>query len=456
VGRAVIITGVLNGRGRGVLVGVLAVAVGVRIDAQIPASAYPARRAAAMARLGRDILIVPARASLMAADQPSFLQAPDFQYLTGLESVLGSILVLDGMTSTAVLFVAPAPAARDGVVRTVADSARSLQLSDVLPVSALEPWLRNRFEGAGRTAYVASTDERGAVSAPLPMARSILRWRSWLMTLGAADVKSAASILSAMREIKDEAELSILRRVARASRDAALAGIRAVAPGKWEHDSELAVVNACRAAGVRGISFWPWTLSGPNAASPALSNSFLAYDHLDRQMAAGEVVRVDVGCQLDHYMGDVGRTVPVSGVFTAGQREAWDLFIAGYRAGFPRIRDGATVSSVFEAILAEVRRRSTSLTTAQGKRASEQLLGPHGTDAWAFHGVGLDDAEGVPTVLRTGMIVAYELMFTVDTDAFYLEDMIAVTNGGFELLTPALPYSAEEIQAFMAPRGPKR
>ena len=45
-------------------------------------------------------------------------------------------------------------------------------------------------------------------------------------------------------------------------------------------------------------------------------------------MKAGEVVRVDVGCQVDHYMGDVGRTAPVSGTFTAGQREAWDLFIA--------------------------------------------------------------------------------------------------------------------------------
>ena len=409
-----------------------------------------------MARLGRDILIVPARASFMAADQAAFQQAPDFQYLTGMENVLGSILLLDGAASIAVLFVAPGSATTQAVIRIGADSAQSLQLSDVQPISALEPWLRRRFEGTGTTAYVASTDERGAVNAPLPMARSVMRWRSWLTTLGASDVKSAASILSPMRETKDERELSILRRVARASREAALAGIRAVAPGTWEHDSELAVVNACRAAGARGVSFWPWTLSGPNAMSPSLSSSFLAYDHLDRQMKAGEVVRVDVGCQLDHYMGDVGRTVPVSGVFTAGQREAWDLFIAGYRAGFPRIRDGATARSVFDEVLAEVRRRSTSLITAEGRRAAEVLLGVHGTEEWTFHGVGLEGAEGAPAVLRTGMVVAYELMFTVDTDAFYLEDMIAVTNGGFELLTPALPYSAEEIQSVMARRAPAR
>jgi len=46
--------------------------------------------------------------------------------------------------------------------------------------------------------------------------------------------------------------------------------------------------------------------------------------------------------------------------------------------------------------------------------------------------------------------VAYELMFTVDGDGFYLEDMIAVTRDGADLLTPGLPYTAREIEAAMA------
>jgi Xaa-Pro aminopeptidase len=174
---------------------------------------------------------------------------------------------------------------------------------------------------------------------------------------------------------------------------------------------------------------------------------------MDRQMKRGEVARVDVGCQIDHYMGDVGRTVPVSGVFSAGQREAWDLLIAAYRAGLPHIRHGADVRRIFDAALAEVRQRSASLGTPEGRHAADVLLGPHGTDTWTLHGVGLDDAEGAPPVLRAGMTVAYELMFVVDGDAFYLEDMIAVTDTGYELLTPALPYTAREIQAVMAKRA---
>jgi Xaa-Pro aminopeptidase len=173
-------------------------------------------------------------------------------------------------------------------------------------------------------------------------------------------------------------------------------------------------------------------------------------------MQAGEVVRVDVGCQVDHYMGDVGRTAPVSGTFTAGQREAWDLFIAGYRAGLQTIKDQVNAKAVYDAALTEVRRRAPSLTTVQGRHAAETLLGPKGTEAWELHGVGLDDAEGLPEMLRAGMVVAYELMFTVDGDGFYLEDMIAVTSNGFELLTPGLPYTAREIEAAMAAGATRR
>ena len=72
-----------------------------------------------------------------------------------------------------------------------------------------------------------------------------------------------------------------------------------------------------------------------------------------------------------------------------------------------------------------------------------------GTEAWELHGVGLDDAEGLPDTLRAGMVVAYELMLVAGGDGFYLEDMIAITQGGHEVLTAGLPYTAAEIEATM-------
>jgi Xaa-Pro aminopeptidase len=404
-----------------------------------------------MAGISGDMLIVPARASFLADDQLGFVQAADFQYLTGLDELVGAVLVLDGAASTATLFVGPRnPLLTRGVITPDSESARRLQLSGVQPVETLEPWLRQRFARTASTVYVAPTDARSPVAAPLPMAGSVARWQAWLTSLGATKVTPAVGVLRPLREIKDAREIALLRHVGRTSGEALLAGLRALAPGKWQHETELTVVNACRAAGARSVSFWPWTMSGPNADFNSLWNSFLSYDHLDRQMRAGEVVRVDVGCQVDHYMGDVGRTAPVSGKFTEGQREAWDLFIAGYRAGLATIKDRVSAKTVYDAALTQVRRHAPSLKTLQGRRAAETLLGPKGTEAWQLHGVGLDDAEGLPEVLRAGMVVAYELMFTLDGDGFYLEDMIAVKNDGYEMLTPGLPYTAREIETAMA------
>jgi Xaa-Pro aminopeptidase len=146
----------------------------------------------------------------------------------------------------------------------------------------------------------------------------------------------------------------------------------------------------------------------------------------------------------------------VSGRFDPGQRETWDLFIAGYRAGLAAFKDGARTPDIYRVMLDRVRARAPSLETALGKQAAAILLGPGGTDPWEIHGVGLDDAEGQPEVLRAGMTVAYELMFAVDGQGFYLEDMVLVTKDGYRLLTPGLPYTASEIEAVMSRRGPRR
>ena len=417
---------------------------------QIPDAAYSARRANALAWLGSDVLVVPARGSFLADDQLGFMQAPDFQYLTGLSEQVGAVLLLDGSDTSVSLFVPrPSPLVSLGIIAPTAESAQRLRINAVLPIDSLEPRLRRRFAAAPTTAFIGTSDSRGAVATPLPMANSGLRWRAWVRTLGATDGRPATPILRGLRDIKSDEEIAILRRVGAASGEAFLAGIRALRVGTTQRQAEMAVVHACHAAGARGVSFWPWTMSGPNARFTNLFSSFQSYEHIDRVMQRDEVVRVDVGCQREHYMGDVGRTAPVSGRFTAGQREAWDLLIAGYRAGLPLIRDGAATRDVLAAAIAEIRRLAPTLTTPEGKHAAEVLLATDGTSPWEIHGVGLDDAEGQPETLRAGMVVAYELMFVVDGDGFYLEDMIAVGAAGHEILTPGLPYTAREIEAAM-------
>jgi Xaa-Pro aminopeptidase len=254
-----------------------------------------------------------------------------------------------------------------------------------------------------------------------------------------------------LREIKDSAEVATLARVGRASGRAMLAGMRALRTGRRQRTVEEEIVASCiRDGGVH--SFWPWAMSGPRGVYTDLFNSFVDYENNDRTMVDGELVRVDVGCQLEQYMGDVGRTAPVSGRFTPGQREAWDLFIAGYQAGLAEVRDGAMVRDVFEVARRRIRSLEGTLRTPAGKQALAELLSPRGVEAWQFHNVGLDDAEGAPPTLRTGMVVAYELMFALDGEGYYLEDMLLVEPRGYRNLTPGLPYTGNRAD-HAAPAG---
>ncbi|MGD2068610.1 MAG: hypothetical protein PVI57_07980 [Gemmatimonadota bacterium] len=93
-------------------------------------------------------------------------------------------------------------------------------------------------------------------------------------------------------------------------------------------------------------------------------------------------------------------------------------------------------------------RRTGSLGTATGRAAAEAILSGE-EYVWHIHGVGIDSGEDIPDTLETGMVVAYEPGVSVGEDAFYLEDMILVTENGHRILSEGLPYSADEIAQIM-------
>jgi Xaa-Pro aminopeptidase len=421
------------------------------VAAQAPPASmdFRAHRQRVLEPLGPRLLLVPSQQAYKGDDQAGFKQATDFQYLTGISDVIGAVLAIDGSARRSVLFAPAKPPALTRPWPRDSDATR-LGIDSVLPIDSLEAWLRRHLDHPG--ILIAPNDPRGAVRGPVPMAGTVTRWGAWLASLGyLGAVSSATPVLRPLREVKDANEIAILAQVGTLSGQAMLAGMRALRPGQRQRIAEAAVVNTCiRGGGVH--SFWPWAMSGPHGVYTDLWNSFVDYDNHDRVMRAGELVRVDVGCALQQYMGDVGRTAPVSGRFTPGQREAWDLFIAAYKSGLPLVRDGARVSDIFDAARATIRARRSSLVTPLGQSAAAELLSPRGIEAWQFHGVGLDDAEGAPVVLRAGMVVAYEIMFAVGGEHFYLEDMLVVESSGYRNLTAGLPYTAAEIEGAMQGR----
>jgi Xaa-Pro aminopeptidase len=433
-------------------------ALALLFSMQIASAEYASRRERLMAEHSDGIVLLHARSTPATLVEPSFKQDANFLYFTGLPSQLGAILALDGPRREVLLFVPEAPVLFGNRVEGASlapgvDSARAHGFAGVEPWESFLPYLKKRLsEGVGKLYLdgARSPEFPGTPDPMLPVSGDKLLWRrSVEAALPEVEIVSAEAAIRAMRWAKSPAEVEILREVARASTAALLAGIRSVRPGRSQRSSELAVVNACFEAEAVAPSFWPWTMSGPNAHVGNVVRSFFDYEHLNRGMKVGELVRVDVGCALGHYEGDVGRTVPVSGKFTAGQREALELLARAYRAGLAAMEGGVSLDAVRSRARAEVESAQATLATDYARRAAAHLLQAPLRETWHIHGVGLDGGETGTDTLEAGAVVAFEPMFAIDEDAYYMEDMILVTASGHEVLTSGLPYTADEIESSM-------
>lgn len=425
--------------------------------APIPTAEYQARRARALSTFSDGILLAHARPSEKEMEQWGFVQAATFLYFSGLPETAGAILALDGPTGEALVFLPPAPQSFgmrvEGLVPEPGpETARSLGVDAARPWSDFVPWLEGRLRDGDPLLYLDHSRRPEATGVPpglSPVAGAHTLWRTTLeRRFPSARFADAKEEIMRQKAVKSEAEIRILERNARTTAVSLLAVAERLEPGVRQRETEAAMVRTCLRSGGEGPSFWPWTMSGPNAHTGRLVSAFFRYEQLDRVAREGELVRVDIGCAGGLYGADVGRTLPVSGRFSNGQAEAWNLLVTGYLAGLDAMADGVAVADVREASRAAVASAADAVTTDEGRAAADAILGG-GPGVWHIHGVGIESGENLPDTLRAGMVLAYEPGFAVADDAYYLEDMIVVTEGGHRVLSAGLPYTAEEIAAVM-------
>ena len=174
------------------------------------------------------------------------------------------------------------------------------------------------------------------------------------------------------------------------------------------------------------------------------------YTTFNHSFDSGEMLRIDFGCDYNHYKGDFGRTIPVSGQYSEGQKEVWNLLIAGYLAGLKTIKDGVPKQRVFDSFNNEVSSFRGRMRTELGEKALDLLLAG---DAHFNSGCTIKDwvvTKDLPDTCKAGMVLAWEVAFAVDDSGFYLEDMVLVTEDGHEMLTPGVPHWAEDLERILA------
>jgi Xaa-Pro aminopeptidase len=415
------------------------------------------RRLAAAHEFADGLLLLRADSTFrLTAD--GYRENPPFYYLTGLENVQGAFFALDGRTGESWLFLSQGKEFLRFPV--AAELALGGEAEKKLGIDHVEDWLRletllSARARLGEKIYYVSD------AAALPNNLSGTKDShapAWIQVLQlkwpAIPFQSAGDKLAMLMAVQSPSEERAVRAAADATTKALLAGMGAIRPGVSQRSVELAVVNGCWRAGAHGVSFWPWAMAGANSVFPAPFASLSRYDHLNAEMHTGDLVRLDVGCEVDHYQGDLGRTLPVSGRYTEEQREIWNIFVAAYQVGVKELREGATEDHIFEVWKAELQRHLANVKTPLAKEAVADWSDRKNVPFWEVHSMNLD-AGPIGSALKAGMTVDFEPIAAIGGQGYYLEDMFLITKTGAEVLTPGLPYTAEEIEAQMAGSPPQ-
>jgi Xaa-Pro aminopeptidase len=384
-----------------------------------------------------------------------FHQDPFFFYFTGLENTVGAVLAVDGQSNESWLFLpSHPPFLRSGLqpeVKPGPDAEKHLSLQHVVDWSELKEFLTVHsgdqsplyFATAGFQVAELPDDLLSTKSAAAPVWLQLI-----LQKLPTLEPKEATARIQDLMTAQDADEIAALRSAATATVTALKAGFRAVKPNISQRSVESVVEDACWRTGAHGSSFWPWAMAGENAVFPRPFTSLARYDHLNSVLRSGDLLRLDVGCEWDHYQGDLGRTVPVSGKFDADQRELWTIFVAAYQAGAKTLRAGVTVDQVFEAWRNELVNHRESAKGSLALHAIDSWSNRSQVPFWQIHTTNL--ATGSPVgPLRVRTTINFEPIASIDGQGFFLEDMYLITATGAELLTPGVPYSADAIEAAM-------
>lgn len=439
----------------------------------LPKEEFAERRAKVMAQIGDGVAIIQGAAE--SSSYVKFRQSNQFFYLSGVE-VPRAILVIDGRARTSTLYLSPRNERQErseGPVLVPGPEAQSVTgIEAVLPRDrfgafvievgqqgrAVYTPLRPETQGAGTPGSALSVQ---AATLADPWDGRPSREAVFVSKLKAQapqlEVRNLDPILDALRLIKSPREIALIREATRLSMLGIAEAMKAAQPGMYEYELEAVSDYLYKKHNAQGIGYFALVATGPNAHYPH-------YHAAQSQLGAQDLVLYDYAPDFKYYTSDVTRMFPASGRFNAWQREAYGIYLKLYRALMSSIRPNVTAQAIIadavtkmDAILAQTRFTDPKIKTAAEQFVARYRASKDRPRAMLGHWVGMEvhDVTAPVDVLKPGMVFTIEPALTIEEDRVYirLEDVIVITETGFENLSESLPYEIDAIEKLMAEPG---
>ena len=266
-------------------------------------------------------------------------------------------------------------------------------------------------------------------------------------------------ILHEMRLIKEDHEMDLMKQAADITTEAHIRAMQAVTPGMYEYQLEAEYLYAFNKNGARSPAYNSIVGGGNNSC-------ILHYVENNAELKDGDLVLVDAGCEYKYYASDVTRTFPVNGKFSPEQKEIYSIVLEAHKQSMEQAKPGnkwnlmheKSVEVIVEGLLDLGLLKGTKDQVIENGDYSKFYM--HRIGHWLgmdVHDVGGYKQDGDWRDLEKGMVMTIEpgiyiLDSLEDVDDKWkgigvrIEDDIVVTESGFEVLTPNVPRTIEEVE----------
>ncbi|MGN0506591.1 MAG: aminopeptidase P family protein [Lachnospiraceae bacterium] len=248
-----------------------------------------------------------------------------------------------------------------------------------------------------------------------------------------------------LRMVKDAGEVEKTRKAVEITKEALRHVMATLCPEQKEYQVQAEFEYKIKMLGAESPAF-------PTIAGSGANGTMLHYETNRDTCKADTLILLDLGARYEGYNSDITRTYPVSGTFTARQKQIYDIVLAANREVASMAKPGVT--------LRELNERCKEVLS-EGLLKLGLIEKPEEISKYYMHGVshhlGIDVHDvTVPKLakLQPGMIITDEPGLYIDEEeiGIRIEDDLLITENGCEVLSADIVRTTEEIERNMRER----
>ncbi|XAR52715.1 Xaa-Pro aminopeptidase [Bertholletia excelsa] len=266
-------------------------------------------------------------------------------------------------------------------------------------------------------------------------------------------VKDLSVYTDEARWVKSPSEVKLMRDSASIACQALLQTMLLSKAFPYENMLSAKVEYECRIRGAQRMAFNPVVGGGANG-------SVIHYSRNDQKIKDGDLVLMDVGCELHGYVSDLTRTWPPCGSFSSAREELYDLIVETNKECLDLCKPGTSIRQVHNYSVDKLRKGLKEIGILKNDRLqSYHQLNP--TNIGHYLGMDVHDCSTISydRTLKPGVVITIEpgvyIPSGFDCPERYqgigirIEDEVLITESGYEVLTGSIPKEVKQIESLL-------